>query len=1072
MASVERCRACRAPVQPGAHACATCGLETGPAQNERRQLTVLFCDVVGSTALSERLDPEDLRDLLSSYQRVCRDAVGYYEGHVSQFLGDGVMSYFGYPVAHEDDAVRAILSALRIVEGIKLVNEGIGRRLKAEIHVRVGIHTGIAVVGEVGPGGAHDRLAVGQTVNLAARIEAFADVGATVVSASTARLVLGQFDLESLGLHTLRGFSQPIELFRVLRSTDARTKFEATARAGLTPHVGRQQESARLLEIWEEVLNGADRVVVVRGEPGIGKSRIIHQFRHTSLNEAVRVLECFCSPLTQATALAPIIATLDELVIERSGGDTSPPAKLAALRDLLSEYSRFGDDALPLMAALLSLPGADDGPIRDWSPPRRRTRTLETLREWIGASGERIPMAILVEDVHWADPSTLDLLDLIVRGSPLAGRTLICLTGRPEFLVRWSNPHVRTIELPRLSGHDIEAMITHLAGGHALPAFVVKQIAERSEGVPLFVEEVTRAVLESGALRLETNRYELAGSHHEQFIPATVQASLLARFDRLGESRGVAQLGAAIGRDFTYPLIRAVAGLSDDEIRDHLDRLCRSELAFSKGEPPNSSYTFKHALIQDAIYGTLLKRERLRVHERVFTTLREQFPDIVGSRPEMAAHHAENAGLPDLAVPLLQDAGVRAFGRTAMAEAVKHLGRAIELVDVLEEPARSKTESELQGVIGPAYMTTLGWAAPEVERSSARLRELARSQRDGAKLFQAVWGLWTVHFLRGRLDLALDLAREVFEMALVTGDPMLRIAGHHALGYTHVYRGEYAEALQHADEGLERFDLQLEKRIALVFGFSSSCALWLFRAQAQQAMGTVKASVVSLHSAQKLAEELRHAPSKAYVLCQLCNLFRLFDDVDQVILWAPAMRSLSTAEGFALWIPLADVFLAWANARQGGDPSLAVEMIQASLNYVHESGTYLNEPDLACMLAETLLLARRPEDALRVARDALEIARLGKNGHGEPELFRIQGEALKALGDERQAGGLYRQGIEASRSMGARFFELRCALALARLGTESRSYAELRVTLDGLNEGFEHGDYRQAIDLLERPEAD
>jgi tetratricopeptide (TPR) repeat protein len=675
-------------------------------------------------------------------------------------------------------------------------------------------------------------------------------------------------------------------------------------------------------------------------------------------------------------------------------------------------------------------------------------------------------VAVLVEDVHWADPSTLDLLDLVVRDSP-GGRTLLCVTGRPEFLSRWSSPHVRTIELPRLSNYDIEAIVTHIAGGNTLPAFVVRQIAERSEGVPLFVEEVTRAVLESGALRLETNRYELSRSFDEQLIPATVQASLLARFDRLGESRSVAQLGAAIGRDFTYPLIRAVAGLSDDQIREHLDRLCRSELAFSKGEPPNSLYMFKHALIQDAIYGTLLKRDRLRVHERIFTKLRDHFPDVIASRPEMAAYHAENAGLRDLAVPLLKDAGMRAFGRTAMAEAVKHLSRAIELVEALEEPARSSTESELQGVMGPAYMATLGWAAPEVERSSARLRELAIARGDGAKLFQAMWGLWTVHFLRGRLDPAIDLARQVLEMALQTGDPMLTIAGHHAVGYTHVYRGEYAEALQHADEGLARFDLQLEKRIASIFGLSSGCALWLFRAQAQQALGHAREASASLRRAQELADDLGHAPSRAYVLCQLCNLFRLFDDVDQVKVWAPAMRSLSTAEGFALWIPLADVFLAWTTARQGGDAARAAETIQACVTYVHESGTYLNEPDLACMLAETLLLARRPEDALRAAQDALEVAREGKIRHGEPELFRLQGDAAKAMGKSAEAAAFYRRGIESSRAMRAKFLELRCALGLARLGGEGEGQAALRTVLDGFTEGFDQSEYKQAVELLE-----
>jgi tetratricopeptide (TPR) repeat protein len=552
-----------------------------------------------------------------------------------------------------------------------------------------------------------------------------------------------------------------------------------------------------------------------------------------------------------------------------------------------------------------------------------------------------------------------------------------------------------------------------------------------------------------------------------QLVPQTVHASLLARFDRLGESRTVAQLGAAIGREFTYRLLRAVADMPDDELREHLDRLCRSELAFVQREPPDSTYKFKHALIQDAIYSTLLKKTRLQVHERVFTTLRDQFPEVVEARPELAAFHAERAGLRELALPLLKDAGMRAFARTAMAEAVKHLERAIDLVDALKEPARSSVESELQAAIGPAYMATLGWAAPEVERSSARLRDLAAAIGDGAKVFQATWGLWTVHFLRGQLDPALDLARQVLEMAGHARDPMLLVAGHHAVGYTHFYRADYADALRHADEGLASFDLQLEKVIATVFQLSSSCVMWFFRAKAQQAFGNAQKAADSLRRAYDLAEELRHPPSRAYLLCQMCNFYRLNDDVQQVKTHAAALRTLSTTEGFALWIPLADVFLAWTAAREGGHAATAVKQIEASIAFVHGSGTYLNEPDLAFMLAEILLLARRPEIAFEIVQNALRIARTGKIRHGQPELLRLQGDAARAMGKLEEAAAYYREGLQISNSTGARFFGLRCALALARFPAAANSRAELKDLLEGFTEGFDQPDYRQAVALVE-----
>jgi class 3 adenylate cyclase len=986
--------------------------------------------MVGSTALSELLDPEELRDLLTSYQRVCRDAIGRYEGHTSQFLGDGVMSYFGYPIAHEDDAVRAVRASLRILDGIKLVNEGIGKRLGVEIHVRAGIHTGIAVVGEIGPGGAHDRLAVGEAVNLAARIQSFAEMDSIVVSAPTARLIRGHFELHPLDVHILKGFTRPVDLFRVLRPTDARTTLEASALGGLTPHVGRDDESAELASVWRDVRVGADRVVVVRGEAGIGKSRIVHQFRNTVLAEPVRVLECFCSPLTQATALAPIIAMLERVVQERSQSYTPALSKIEALRSLLGDHLRLGADALPLVATLLSVPGADSGPIEELSPIRRGARTLEILREWMASSAERAPLALLVEDAHWADPSTLDLLDLLVRKSP-GGRTLICVTCRPEFVTRWSQAHVQTIELGRLSGEQVEAIVTHVAGGHPLPPLVVRQIAERSEGVPLFVEEVTKAVLESDALCMEADRYELSRSFDESPVPSTVHASLLARFDRLGESRAIAQLGAAIGREFTYPLIRAIAGMPDAQLREHLDRLCRSELAFSRGDPPDATYTFKHALIQDAIYGTLLKKERLRVHESVFSKLRAEFPEITEARPEMTAHHAENAGLRDLAVPLLKEAGLRAFGRVAVVEAVKHLSRAIELVGALDEPARTDTEIELQSVIGPAYMATMGWTAPEVERSSARLRDLAISRGDGAKLFQAIWGLWSVHFLRGEMDLALAASKQVLEMALATPDPMLQLAGHGIVGYTLLYRGEYLEALRHAELGLSSFDVEREKKLAHLFQISPSVTMWSYGALIHCILGLPEKAAEWSQRARDLAATLRHPPSLAYGHCAQFRILRWMDDVDQVRENAAAARSLAAAEGFALWVPMADIYLAWSDARRGDDPTRASNKIGAAITSM--KGNVLFAVEDGTLHAETLLLAGQPEAVFAVAAEIMAIIEKGGQRHCEPELFRLQGEAAASLGQRDRAEAFFRKGIERASEMGAKAIEQRAAASLASL---------------------------------------
>jgi class 3 adenylate cyclase/predicted ATPase len=1066
MESTALCRDCRFPLQSGSRFCSQCGLalEGNGVESERRQLTLLFCDMVGSTALSERLDPEDLRDLLTSYQQVCRDAIGGYQGHISQFLGDGVMSYFGYPIAHEDDAVRAIRAALRILEGIEFVNRGIGKRLNAEIHVRMGIHTGVAVVGDIGPGGAHDRLAVGETVNLASRIEAIAGVDTVLVSGSTARLVAGHFELEALSSQTLRGFTRPVELFRVIRPTGARTRFEAAARGTLTPHVGRDRELAELARLWTEVRDGAGRVVVIHGEAGIGKSRIVHQFRLSVIEEGARILEWFCSPLAQAPALSPVIEMLDGRLVERAGGDARPQAKLDALRRMLGAHSRFEADALPLMASLLSIPGADEAPIRELSPVRRRARTLEVMLAWLASSAERLPVALFVEDVHWADPSTLELLDLMVREGPVP-RALLCLTGRPEFLVRWTKPEICVLELGRLGPSEVEAMVTHVAGGHPLPPPVVRRIAERSEGVPLFVEEITKAVLESGALRLNGTGYELTGGFDEQLVPSTVRGSLVARFDRLGESRRIAQLGAAIGREFRYPLIRAVAGIGDDELRDHLHRLDRIELTLAHGDLPNVTYTFKHALIQDAIYGTLLKKDRQRVHERIFSKLREEFPEMIDAQPERAAYHAESAGLRDVAVALFQEAGTRAFARTAMAEAVKHLSHAIELVDSLPEPGRTDVEMALQAVVGPAYMATLGWAAPEVERSSARLRDLATARGDSAKLYQAMWGLWTVHFVRGELHAAIEIARQVYAAASAAGNPLYAITGCHALGYTSYYRAELEEARRIAKEGLALSTLERERQIAAIFQISSgaitrgfcSAALWLLGEQDQAAE-----MVEEWH---RLVADLNHAPSTALSWAFEGYVLHMLGDVPGLRNLALRLRTISEQEGFQLWISMSNVFEAWARAH-AGEVAAAVEQMNQAIAGWYATSSNLTMCDNTVMQVEVLLLAGRAGDALQAIARGKEICARSGERTLEPELHRLEAEACLALGRRDEAIAACRRAADCARELGALSLELRAAIGLHRILTSAESLEELRRVYAKFTEGFDKPDLRQARLLL------
>jgi class 3 adenylate cyclase len=980
-------------------------------------------------ALSERLDPEDLRDLLTSYRRLCQDAIGRYEGHISQFLGDGVMAYFGYPAAHEDDAVRATSAALSIVEGIKLVNHGIGKRLHAELHVRVGLSTGVAVIGDVGPGGADDHLAHGEAVNMASRVQASADVDTVVATSSTAKLIEGHFELKALGAQILKGFSKPADLFRVDKSTGARTKFEAGARGGLTPHIGRKNELSALEAVWKEVLDGRDRAVLVRGEAGIGKSRFLHTFRHSVIDEGTRVLECFCSPLTQGTELASVVAMLDGRIDERAEGEKQA-SKLAALAGMLAEHSRFSPEALPLLAGLLSIPGADQTPIETLSLTRRRSRTLEILRDWMAWSAERAPLALLVEDVHWADPSTLEFIELVLNESP-GGRTLLCMTARPEFSGPWPPDKATLIELDRLDPSETESMVIQVAAGRPLAPLVAARIAERSEGVPLFVEEVTKAALEPVITPPE--RSTGPSAVEDGLMPSTVHGSLLARFDRLKGAAKVALHGAAIGRQFTYALIRAVSDLDEDSLRGHLEAIHQSGLAFVEGEPPNAVYTFKHALIQDAIYGTLVRDRRIEVHELIFKALSSHFPEVSSSRPEVLAHHAENAGRRAAAQSLFAEAGKRSLSRMAVAEAVKHLAHAIDLVDALQEPERTTMEIELQAAIGPAYTATLGWGAQEVERSFARLKSLAASTGDTPRVFQAMWGLWSVKLLRAQLDAGLTIARELNDLAQPTGDPLLRMLGHHALGYTHMFRAEYADAIAHADSGLALFDLERERWIASVFQLSSSSAMWCFRAEAQQALGRIDDSDESVRQWRKLLETLGHPPSTAYSLVQQCCMFYMRGNAHEVHRLATDARVLSLSEGFRLWIPITEIFLAWVRALKGQEPGAALADLRAGKRKVRDALTYIREIELTGALAETMLLANRGAEVAPAIADALRITVSGALRHNESQLFRLEGDAAKTLGDFERARELYRAGIDRARAVGAMLAAADLASALSAL---------------------------------------
>ena len=764
-----------------------------PAVAERRQLTVMFCDLVGSTALSARLDPEDLRAVIGAYHRCVAKVIGRGGGFVAKYMGDGVLAYFGYPRADEHDAERAVRAGLQLVEKVA----GLDTVAALPLQVRIGIATGLVVVGDlIGQGAAQEQAVVGETPNLAARLQALAEPGTVVIAPSTRRLTGGLFEYADLGAVELKGLGAPVMASRVVRGSAAESRFEALRGRELTALVGRDEELALLQRRWQQAKAGEGRVVVLIGEPGIGKSRLAQAMLQQVAGEPYTRLRYFCSPHHQASALHPFTTQL-----EHAAGfsrEDMAEARLAKLEALLAR-SNAGAEEIGLIAERMSIPTGDKYRLPDLTPQRRKEKTIEALLAQMTRLAARQPVLMLFEDAHWIDPTSLELLTLTVARAPQLPLLLLA-TARPEFTPPWpGEAYVTTQALARLGRREGATLVKRSAGGKALPVEILEQILARTDGVPLFLEELTKTIIESGLLREENGHYALDGALPPRAIPTTLHDSLMARLDRLAPVREIAQIGAAIGREFSYPLLSTVAQQPDDRLQEALDRLVRAELVFGRGEPPEAVYTFKHALVQEAAYASLLRERRRQLHARIAQALERAFPEVAETQPELVAHHYAAAGLAAVAIDYYRRAAERAMAASANAEAIAHLTKGLELIDSLPKSAeRISREIDFRLALGDPLVAIRGWASVEAQAAYTRARELCAGAGDTPELFRSLMGLWMYHLRRPDMETASELSRDLFKLAAKLGSGEYRVLAEYVACVTCFWSGRYTSVPSHA----------------------------------------------------------------------------------------------------------------------------------------------------------------------------------------------------------------------------------------------------------------------------------
>lgn len=1041
------------PVLPAAHPAPAVPVAPRNPDAERRQLTLLFCDLVGSTTMGEQLDPEELREIVQEYQAACAAAVAPFGGHIAQYLGDGILIYFGYPVASEDSPRRAVHGGLAILDGVAQLNERVATRRPVHLAVRVGIHTGSVVTGAMGGGGRTEQLAIGSAPNVAARLQSLAEPDTVVISGTTYRLVEGFFECVPLGTHQLKGLAQSVELLRVIRDTGAVSRFEVTASRGLVPLVGRERELDVLLDGFERASRSAGNPIAVVGEPGIGKSRLMEMFRERIADRPHAWRVCRCSPYASRSALQPVVEMLEHRCgIDR---DTPMPMRRVKLADAVMSLGPPKPDTLPLLGALLSLPAPSGEPPLNLSPERQRQRTLETLVDLVLALASRETLVLAVEDLHWADPSTVELLALIAeraRGATL----LILVLYRPGLTLPWArNVGLVELVLGRLRDEHVAAIIGHVTAGRNIPPELMRQLVAKTDGVPLFVEELTKMVLESG----QDLQHAAALT-----IPTTLHDSLVARLDRLGSAKEIAQVGAVLGREFSYEMLRAVALHDDAALGLALGQLVEADLIQQQGAGSEAMYIFKHALVQDAAYGLMVANVRQQHHRRVGEVLEARFPAIVANQPELIARHFTEAAVIDSAVRYWLKAGQHANERSANLESIDHVTRGINLLARLPAgPERDALELALQITLGTASLTRKGYWAKEVVLAFDRALVLSEQLGDAARHFRALMGLCSYHMVRGDYVNGLALAERLLAAAEVAGRAPWLVQALYCLGFARYYRADFFGSLQAMERAVVIECTDGEADLKLTSGDDVRIHALAQAGLTAWHLGRVDQAVEfgdrSIAMARRLGQP--NGISFALAIAAVVRMYRR--DAGQARVLAAEGLAIAQDKGHTFVAAVTTFILGWSAADTGDSP-VGYAQMRGSVDALRSAGALIARTMFLCSLAD--VASRHGRTDLTATALAEAEAQLAKGEfHFEPEIYRLRAQVS---GDDAS----FRRGIEVGVASGNLSHALRAATAFAqKLATNGRvdeARAVLAPVFAKFTEGFAALDLVAAASLLKQ----